>query len=231
MKFLRKNLIILLTTLLILPFTFSENTHIAKAESKSSALVLLEKFIEYSSKTTSLYSKFHQEKHVAFLDMPIKTSGTLFFEKGNPNTLFWEYEKPALSGIFIGKIPLDSTSENAKTYVWTQERTNYREAKDIEKNFTEIMAQQLIFWLNIDSQQIEKQYEIFLHAENSITLVPKETYFFRKINLVFSSDIKNLSSLTFYENEESYTHLNFIDTQYNKTYNEVFPQGIFNKSK
>ncbi len=187
---------------------------------------ILRASIEHSSAITNIYTKFSQEKFLDFLDEPIHTGGILFFDKTKPYTLFWEYSKPSLSGIFYDK---------NKTYVWTQSRENVREPQAHEKNFTHIMIEQLMFWLNIDISSVQNNYEIEKVSSFELRLLPKKKDFFQFITIKFTNDYKRLENLTFFESATSYTRLIFSETLFNSdkkalfSYDELFGKELSGK--
>ncbi len=188
---------------------------------EKNAQEILEASIEQSSSITNIYTKFEQEKFLAFLEQPIRTDGILFFDKSKPYTLFWEYSSPSLSGIFYN---------NDKTLVWTQSRENHREPQAHEKDFTQIMLEQLMFWLNIDISSVQNNYEITKISQFELKLMPRKKHFFQYITINFTSDYNALESLTFFEDNANYTKLLFTDTDFNITKDSLFTyEKLFRK--
>ncbi len=198
---------ILLTALCFFLYTTNALTSELTAEE------ILEKSIQNSSTITNIYTQFKQEKHLPNFDTPINTSGSLFFEKTKPYSLFWEYSSPYLSGIFY---------ENDKVYVWTKTRKNVRQPQKHEESFTQIMLKQLIFWLNINIENINNNYHIEKINNFSLKLSPKKKDFFTSIELVFEESYKNLKKLTFFEANSASTSLNFINTEFNISKETLF---------
>lgn len=177
---------------------------------------ILSQFTENSRFISSIYAEFTQEKFLDFLDFPMETSGTLFFEKEPNMLLFWEYNAPSLSGIWI---------ENEKQLLWTQTRHNAHPPQAKEKQFTTVMAEELLFWLDLNPQIIEEQYAITLIAPYTLRLVPKKKSFFYAIEMSISQEVKTLEELIFYESKQNYTRIQFHNIKLNTSKESVFPTG------
>ncbi len=188
-----------------------------------SANKIIEENIKVSTNITNIYTNFKQEKFLPNFDAPLKTEGILFFDKTKPYTLFWEYTTPYLSGVFF---------DNNEIHVWTKSRDEVRTPQDHEENFTQIMLDELVFWLNMNKEDIEKNYTIEVLDKFSLKLNPKKKSTFTSVVLLFNPDYKSLKMLTFYESNESYTQLNFENTKFNIDKNALFSyEKLFGKIK
>lgn len=181
---------------------------------------LFSKILEHSRDITSISAKFKQEKYVSFLNTPVTTSGTLFFEKSQQGTLFWEYASPSLSGIFLDK---------GKTYIWTQTKGSFREPSENEEKITRLLIHEIMMWLNLDVKQAEKDFTLKEINSHTIELLPRRKYTFSRIILTFTEDFKSIKNLALYEDAKNYILLTFSDTQYNLAKQEALPKWLIQK--
>lgn len=184
----------------------------------SSANDILHEVMQRSAKIATLTTRFTQEKHVDFLDAPIRTTGFLYFAQ-HPNktySLLWEYNPPAASGIWFN---------NDTSWMWAQTRNNLRKAQGHESNFMHAMMQQMLFWLQINPQKIATLYELEFVKKHTVTLIPKHTNIFTSITVTFNADLQSLQELTLREGKDTFTTLTFFETKYNIPAIRTFPDG------
>jgi len=109
------------------------------------------------SEVKTLTSNFLEEKHLALLTQPIQSQGTLAFDK-NAQKLRWQYEKPFETGFII---------EGPRVY-----RLQNGQKKSVQNAMGKIMAAQMLVWLTLDFDALQKNYDIVL-KEHQIVFTPR----------------------------------------------------------
>lgn len=204
------------STLLIISFMlFAYENSYAKVYSPHD---ILSEVLKRTANINTLKTNFVQEKKINFLKNPIKTSGHLYFAKGanNSYSLLWEYNAPAASGMWF---------HNTTAWIWTQSRANLRKSEGHESRFMNTMKEQMLFWLKINPQEIERLYTLEALSEYTIKLRPKYKDMFKSITVTFNDDLLSLKVLTLEENQGDTTTLSFFDTEYNCPIMQSFPDG------
>jgi len=205
-----------LSLFLTIPFMlFAYENSYAQASSPHD---ILYEVMKNTENINTLSTNFLQEKKVDFLKNTIKSSGFLYFAKEDNNSysLLWEYNPPSASGMWFN---------NATAWIWTQNRANLRKAEGHEGRFMNTMKKQMLFWLKINPQEIERLYTLEALTKYTIKLKPKYKDVFKSITVTFSDDLRSLKGLILEENQGNYTTLSFFETEYNCPIMNSFPDG------
>lgn len=110
---------------------------------------LLTKYAAQISQVKTLQSDFTEEKHLSLLNQPIQSTGRLSFDK-QAQKLYWHYQTPFQNGFLIEKNKIYRLQGATKTPV-----------KDA---MGKMMAAQLLVWLTLDFDALQRDYEITLHG-------------------------------------------------------------------
>ena len=105
------------------------------------------------SEVKTLTSDFVEEKHLALLTQPIESQGTLAFDK-SAQKLRWQYQKPFTNGFII---------EGPRVY-----RLQDGQKKPVQNTMGRIMASQMLVWLTLDFENLQKNYDIALKGQQII---------------------------------------------------------------
>ena len=129
----------------------------------------LRNYAKQISTVQTLQSNFIEEKHLALLDQPIQSQGTLAFDK-KAQKLRWQYQKPFENGFLI---------EKDKSY-----RLQAHTKKPIESTMGRMFISEMLGWLTLDFDSLQKNYQI-RHQGTEITFVPylKEHKIVKKITV------------------------------------------------
>ncbi len=175
--------------------------------SEKEAQELLHKVADAASKFENLSAKFKQDKHLNFMQEAITTEGFFYFANRKDHfTLIWEYLTPAISGILYS---------NSKVLLWNESRENAHIPSSQEEPFVKIMAKELIFWMDLNVEEVYTKYHVEMISENSVLLKPKQEDIFESVSLTFSLEGYFLKEIKLDEGEGNYIKLTFFDVDEN----------------
>lgn len=172
---------------------------------------MLARYAAQLSEVKTLTSDFMEEKHLALLTQPIQSQGTLSFDK-TAQKLRWQYQKPFTNGFIV---------EGARVY-----RLQNEQKKPVQNTMGRVMASQMLVWLTLDFESLQKNYDIVL-KENQIVFTPKEqTHKVVKQIIVWISekDSRLVTQVKMEEPSGDFVLWKFSNTQLNPSLaKEVFP--------
>ncbi len=155
---------------------------------------------------TSVEAEFVQKKHMAILAKPLVSRGKLYFQI--PRSLRWEYVTPVNSILLMheGTVTRYIKKDGAVT-------------KDSSARLQsmQIVLQEITMWMkgNFDANP---GFRPELRPGRIIVLTPKEksmAEIIQRIELKLSSRPGVIESVRIYENEKSYTVIDFINVKMN----------------
>ncbi len=165
---------------------------------------------------TSVEAEFVQKKHMAILAKPLVSKGKLFFQV--PRSLRWEYLSPVNSILLMhgGTV----TRYVRKEGVVTKDSSARLQSMQID-------LQEITMWMkgNFDANPAFKPE---LRPGRIIMLTPKDKSMadiIRRIELKLSDRPGVIRSVRIYENEKSYTVIEFIKVRLN----EKLPESLFKR--
>lgn len=165
---------------------------------------------------TSVEAEFVQKKHMAILAKPLVSKGKLFFQV--PRSLRWEYLSPVNSILLMhgGTV----TRYVRKEGVVTKDSSARLQSM-------QIVLQEITMWMkgNFDANPAFKPE---LRPGRIIMLTPKDKSMadiIRRIELKLSDRPGVIRSVRIYENEKSYTVIEFIKVRLN----EKLPESLFKR--
>ncbi len=119
--------------------------------------VLLKQYAQQISEVKTLQSDFTEEKHLSLLSTPLESKGKLSFDK-TAQQLHWQYQTPFQKGFLMEKEHVYRLQGNDKTL--------------IQDALGKMMAAQMLVWLTLDFETLQKEYQIALNQEE-ITFTPR----------------------------------------------------------
>ncbi len=164
----------------------------------------------------SVEAEFVQKKHMAILAKPLVSKGKLFFQV--PRSLRWEYLSPVNSILLMhgGTVTRDVKKDGVVT-------------KDSSARLQsmQIVLQEITTWMkgNFDANPA---FRPELRPGRVILLTPKDKSMadiIRRIELRLSDRPGVIRSVRIYENEKSFTQIEFIKVRLN----EKLPQSLFER--
>ncbi len=165
---------------------------------------------------TSVEAEFVQKKHMAILAKPLVSKGKLIFQV--PRSLRWEYLSPVNSILLMhgGTV----TRYVRKEGVVTKDSSARLQSM-------QIVLQEITMWMkgNFDANPAFKPE---LRPGRIIMLTPKDKSMadiIRRIELKLSDRPGVIRSVRIYENEKSYTVIEFIKVRLN----EKLPESLFKR--
>jgi outer membrane lipoprotein-sorting protein len=180
---------------------------LAWAQPKESAL---QNYAQQMSTVQTLQSNFTEEKHLALLDHPIQSQGTLTFDK-NAQKLRWQYQKPFENGFLI---------EKDRTY-----RLQGNTKKSINSSMSRMFIGEMLVWLTLDFDSLQKNYQITYEGK-TITFIPllKEHKIVKKITVWLNeNDSRIVTQVKMEEPNGDFIVWKFNNTQINPSFSaEVF---------
>lgn len=152
--------------------------------------------------TTLLEARFAQKTTMPFIDVPLLSSGKFCFDirKRQLPMIFWEYQKPDLSGFLY---------KDGKADFWTADKNHA--LSESEMGYLKSMTDQILQWVNFDPAKLGKIYVVSAGAKpRSLRFEPKEkSRLFSAIELVLSPDMDRLEELAFHGREGEVTTISF----------------------
>lgn len=118
---------------------------------------LLTQYAQKISEVKTLQSDFTEEKHLSLLSTPLESKGHLSFDKG-AQQLNWQYQIPFQKGFLI---------EKNQVY-----RLQGENKSPIQDAMGKMMAAQMLVWLTLDFETLQKDYQITLN-QYEISFVPR----------------------------------------------------------
>ena len=167
---------------------------------------------------TSVKAAFVQEKHMKILARPLVSEGLLLFQ--GPDSLRWEYQQPIQSILLM---------HNGKTRRFVQKGDNLIEDASASLQSMQVVVEEITLWLNGRFDD-NPAFAARLEPGRKIVMTPRDEGFARLINrieIILSDRPAVIKSVMIYENEDSYTKLDFKDV----TLNQKLADDIFRKVK
>lgn len=118
---------------------------------------LLMQYAQKMNEVKTLQSDFAEEKHLSLLSTPLESKGHLVFDK-NAQQLNWQYQVPFQKGFFI---------EKGQVY-----RLQGETKAPIQDAMGKMMAAQMMIWLTLDFEALQKDYQVTLN-QYEIIFVPR----------------------------------------------------------
>lgn len=179
------------------------------------ALVLKDRIVGKSKKTTAIVNDFTQSKHLSFLSKDIVSNGKLVFKA--PNLIKWEYVKPYKYSVIFKENQLFINDEGTKSEIDLSANKTFKELNGlIVKSVKGDM---------FDDEKFEIAY--FKKEKNYlVSFVPFDKSmksFITKFELTFDSKTYDVLKIRMIESTEDYTTIQFSNTKINEPVaNEVF---------
>ena len=171
----------------------------------------LARYAAQLSEVKTLTGDFTEEKHLALLTQPIQSQGTLAFDK-NAQKLRWQYQKPFTNGFII---------EGPRVY-----RLQDGQKKPVQNAMGRVMASQMLVWLTLDFENLQKNYDMVLGA-HQIVFTPKAQNHkvVKQITVWFDEkDVRVVTQVKMEEPSGDFILWKFSNTQLNPPLSqEVFP--------
>ena len=156
---------------------------------------------------TSVKATFVQEKHMKILARPLVSEGVLLFQ--GPASLRWEYQRPIQSILLL---------HNGKTRRFIQKDGSLIEDASASLQSMQVVVQEITRWLNGRFDD-NPAFAARLEPDRKIVMTPRDEGFARliqRIEIIFSDRPAVIKSVMIYENEDSYTKLDFNDVILNQ---------------
>ena len=166
---------------------------------------------------TSVRAAFTQEKHMKILARPLVSEGVLFFQA--PDSLRWEYKHPVQSILLLHK---------GKTKRFVQKNGNLVEDASANLQSMQVVVQEITQWLNGRFDE-NPAFAARLEPGRKIVMVPRDESFaklIRRIEILLSDRSAVIKSVIIYENEDSFTKLDFKDVILNQKLDDDLFQEI-----
>jgi outer membrane lipoprotein carrier protein len=151
-------------------------------------------------------ARFVQTKHLKILSKPLRSEGIIYYQA--PDSLRWEYRTPQ---------PSVTLTHRGKTERYF--KTDSRWVRDAGSNL-QVMQYILVeikHWLSGRFDE-NPGFQPELKADHRIVLTPKDqavAAMIERIELVLSATPGVITTVTIFENQDSYTHFVFEDTRLN----------------
>jgi len=167
---------------------------------------------------TSVRAGFTQEKHMKILARPLVSKGILLFQ--GPDSLRWEYKDPVQSILLL---------HNGKTRRFVQKNGNLIEDAAANLQSMQVVVQEITQWLNGRFDD-NPAFAARLEPGRKIVMMPREEAFARliqRIEIFLSDRPAVIKSVMIFENEDSFTKLDFKDV----ILNQKLDDALFRKVK
>lgn len=160
-------------------------------------------------KTRSIESSFTQTRYVSFMDEKLVSEG--FFIFNAPDRLIWQYDRPAL-------FRLEYSGGKASFHSEVEGRANSSGGNSREESLAAMVGEQIMLWVSMDLERIEKNYAIELESSTPLTLklTPKTKPAASPIlylRLTFGQDRRDVRQVYMQEEDGDYTSLEFYDSK------------------
>jgi len=176
-----------------------------------------DEIIRFAENVKAVRAEFVQEKHLAILSKPILSKGVFYYQA--PESLRWEYYSPVRNVLIM-------QGNRVRRYI-------IKDDQIIEDAGANLQAMQIVFgeilsW--IKGQFFEHpHFTTEIKAEGKILLLPKSASFAKmihKIELTLSEQPGILKSVLIYEDETSFTKLEFKNAELNPKLSPSFFKEI-----
>ena len=165
----------------------------------------------------TIRADFIQEKHLKILSRPLVSKGVFYYQ--TPNSLRWEYTSPVRSILLMHKGKISRYIKSGNDFV---------EDSRMDSKGMQIVLQEIALWLGGRFSD-DPAFDAALKQGRKIVLTPRDKAFshiIEHIDLRLSDTPGILKSVTIYEGRDSYTRLEFINTEINKEIEASVFSGI-----
>lgn len=160
----------------------------------------------------TIKADFVQEKHLSILSKPFISKGVFYYQA--PDSLRWEYTSPVRSILLMHKGKMRRYAETGKGLI---------EDSRMDPKGMQIILQEIALWLGGHFSD-DPAFDAALKDGRRIVLTPKEKGFSKMIehiDLMLSDTPGIIKSVEIYEGPDSYTKLEFLNTEINKKIEEA----------
>jgi len=161
-----------------------------------------------AGKVTSVSAEFTQEKHMKILSRPLVSGGAFHFQA--PNSLRWEYQYPVQSALLM---------HNGKTKRYIRRNGKIVEDAGASLQTMQVVLQEITLWMRGRFDE-NPMFSASLKPDRKIVLSPKEkalATIIQRIELILSERAGMMESVTIYEDENSFTRLEFKNVVQNRS--------------
>jgi outer membrane lipoprotein-sorting protein len=165
----------------------------------------------------SVRAEFTQEKHMKILARPLVSKGVLFFQ--GPDSLRWEYTHPVQSILLLHK---------GKTRRFVQKNDSLIEDASANLQSMQVVVQEITQWLNGRFDD-NPAFAASLEPGRKIVMVPRDESFARliqRIEVSLADRPAVIKSVMIFENEDSFTKLDFSDVILNQQLDDALFRDI-----
>jgi outer membrane lipoprotein-sorting protein len=165
----------------------------------------------------SVRAEFTQEKHMKILARPLVSKGVLFFQ--GPDSLRWEYTHPVQSILLLHK---------GKTRRFVQKNDSLIEDASANLQSMQVVVQEITQWLNGRFDD-NPAFAASLEPGRKIVMVPRDESFARliqRIEVSLADRPAAIKSVMIFENEDSFTKLDFSDVILNQQLDDALFRDI-----
>jgi outer membrane lipoprotein-sorting protein len=165
----------------------------------------------------TIKADFVQEKHLSILSRPFISKGVFYYQA--PDSLRWEYTSPVRSILLMHKGEMRRYMETGKGLI---------EDSRMDPKGMQIILQEIALWLGGRFSD-DPAFDAVLKDGRRIVLTPKEKGFSKMIehiDLRLSDTPGIIKSVEIYEDRDSFTRLQFQNTEINKGIEETLFLGI-----
>lgn len=160
-----------------------------------------------AGKIQSVRAEFVQEKHMKILSKPLVSEGVLYYQV--PNSLRWEYARPIQSILLMH-------SGKMKRYV--RKGDGYIQDAGASLQAMQIVMQEITRWLNGRFDE-NPDFKATLETGRKIVLSPQNeslAMMIQRIELILSDQPGIIQRVMIYESKDSFTKLEFRNTELNQ---------------
>lgn len=181
---------------------------VCRAE-KTVLQALLNELKDAAAQTTTLESRFVQEKHLAIFAEKLLSQGRFAYRK--PDRLRWELLSPMSSGFVLRGASGERWNSLSK------EQGRFTVESD---PIMGMIAQQLLAWARVDTDWLQQRYQMELLSSQPVKLrlTPLdqgEAGFIDFLQIVFADDRRHVAEVLMVEQGGDSTLLRFTDVQLN----------------
>jgi len=165
----------------------------------------------------TIRADFIQEKHLKILSRPLVSRGVFYYQ--TPNSLRWEYTSPVRSILLMHK---------GKISRYIKAGNDFVDDSRMDSKGIQVVLQEIALWLGGRFSD-DPVFDAALKKGRKIVLTPREKAFsniIEHIDLRLSDTPGIIESVTIYEGQDSYTRIEFINTEINKEIKESIFSGI-----
>ncbi|MCF8144854.1 MAG: outer membrane lipoprotein carrier protein LolA [Deltaproteobacteria bacterium] len=165
----------------------------------------------------TIRADFVQEKHLSILSRPFISKGVFYYQA--PDSLRWEYTSPVRSILLMHK---------GRMRGYTETGGGLMEDSRMDPKGMQIILQEIALWLGGRFSD-DPAFDAVLKDGRRIVLTPKEKGFskmIQHIDLNLSETPGIIESVEIYEDSDSFTRLEFLNTDINKEIEEALFKDI-----